>query len=161
MSSIVHLPEEFKIVSGCSYVTTNAEITCDYVSLKNINMAWIVLQFLQAAGDATVINPMRATAVAPVGAVAIAHNAPNWANANIATNDTLVRGADGTTVTLDATLGAHQLVVIQIDPAQMGNTYDVLGCVIGASGEVTNFVSVEYYLETRYGQATPPTAILD
>jgi len=161
MSSIVHLPEQFKIVVGTPYVTTSAEVTCDYVSLKNINMAWIVLQFLQAAGDATVINPRRATLVDGTGSVAIAHNAPNWSNDDISVSDTLVRGADGTTVTLDNTLGAHQLVVIQIDPAQLRDTFDVLGCVIDASGEATNFVAVEYYLETRYGQATPPTAITD
>lgn len=160
MSSIVHLPEHFKIVSGTPVVTTNAEVTCDYVSLKNINMAWIVLSFLQAATDATIINPRRATAVAPSGSVAIAHNAPNWKNADVSLTDTLVRGADGTTVALTAGT-TDQLVIIQIDPAQMGDTYDVLGCVIDASGEGGNYVVVNYFLQTRYAQATPPTAILD
>ncbi len=160
MSSIVHLPEEFKVVVGTPYVTTNAEVTCDYVSLKNINMAWIVLHFLNAATHETIINPRRATAVGPTGSVAIAHNAPNWINESTAATDTLVRGEDGTTVTV--ALGVtNKLVVIQIDPAQLGDTYDVLGCVITASGEANNFVAVEYYLETRYGQATPPTAITD
>ena len=157
--SIVHLPEEFKIVSGCSYVTTNAEVVCDYVSLKNVNMAWIVLQFLQAAGHATVVNPRRATAVLPAGSVAIAHNAPNWVNESTAASDTLVRGADGITVTLGAAI-SNKLVVIQIDPNQMGATYDVLGCVIDATGQA-NFVSVEYFLEMRYGSVLPPTVIVD
>lgn len=160
MSSIVHLPEEFKIVSGTPRVTTNTGVTCDYVSLKNVNMAWIVLQFLQAAGHATVINPMRATAVAPVGAVAIAHNAPNWVNDSTAASDTLVRGADGTTVTLGAAI-SNKIVIIQIDPAQLGDTYDVLGCVITDSTNGTNYVSVEYFLEMRYGAATPPSVITD
>ena len=161
MSSIVHLPEQFKIVAGTAgVVTTNGGVTCDYVSLKNVNMAWIVLHFLQAAGHATVINPHRATAVAPTGSVAIAHNAPNWVNDSTAASDTLVRGADGTTVTLGAEI-SNKLVVIQIDPAQLGDTYDVLGCVITTSGQGTNFVTVEYFLETRYGQATPPVAITD
>ena len=161
MSSVVHLPEQFKIVSGTAgIVTTDGGVTCDYVSLKNVNMAWIVLQFLNAAGQATVINPHRATAVLPTGSVAIAHNAPNWVNDATATTDTLVRGADGTTVTLGAEI-SNKLVVVQIDPAQMGDTFDVLGCVITTSGEATNFVSVVYYLETRYGQATPPVAITD
>ena len=159
MSSIVHLPEEFKIVSGTPRVTTNTGVTCDYVSLKNVNMAWIVLQFLQAAGHATVINPMRATAVAPVGAVAIAHNAPHWLNDSTAASDTLVRGADGTTVTVGAAI-SNKLVIIQIDPAQLGDTYDVLGCVITDSTNGDR-KSVVYYLETRYAQATPPAAITD
>ena len=161
MSSIVHLPEQFKIVSGTAgIVTTNTGVTCDYVSLKNVNMAWIVLNFHQHAANATVVNPRRATAVLPAGSVAIAHNAPHWLNADVSASDTLVRGSDGITATIDA--GVHdQLLVIQIDPAQMGDTYDVLGCVITDSTVATNFVSVLYYLETRYAQATPPAAITD
>jgi hypothetical protein len=159
MSSIVHLPEQFKIVTGTPVVTTNTGIICDRVSLKNVNMAWIVIEALQVASHATVINPMRSTAVGTGGA-AIGHNAPNWKNANIATNDTLVRGADATTVSL--TVGTNnQLVVIQIDPAQMGDTYDVLGCVITDSTNANNYMTVTYFLEMRYAQATPPSAILD
>ena len=157
----IFLPEKYKIVSGTAgIVTTNGGVTCDYVSLRNIDMAWIVLHFLQAATHATVINPRRATAVAPTGSVAIAHSAEWWKNADISASDTLVRQTAATTAS--CTLGTtNQLVVIQIDPAQLGSTYDVLGCVITTSVEATNFVSVVYYLETRYGAATPPAAITD
>ena len=160
MSSIVHLPEQFKIVTGTPVVTTNTGITCAFVSLKNVNMAWIVIEALQAATDATVLNPQRATAVAPTGNVAIAHNAPWWKNADISVNDTLVRGADGTTMTLTAGT-TDQLVIIQIDPAQLGDTYDCLGLVVTDSTEANNYMTVTYFLETRYGQATPPTAVVD
>jgi hypothetical protein len=160
MSSIVHLPEQFKIVNGTPIITTNGAVTCDYVSMKHVNMAWIVLTFLQGVSHETVINPRRATAVAPTGSVAIAHNAPNWKNADVSLTDTLVRGGDGVTVTLTAGT-TTQLVVIQIDPAQMGDTFDVLGCVIDTSGQGGNFVVVNYFLEMRYGQATPPVVITD
>jgi len=158
--SIVHLPEQFKIVTGAYVRTTENGFTANFVSLKNINMAWIVIEALQAVGHATVINPQRATAVAPTGNVAIAHSAPNWLNANIATNDTLVRGADGTTAAFDVG-GNNQLMVIQIDPAQLGDTYDCMGVVVTTGGDSTNFVTITYFLETRYGQATPPTAVVD
>ncbi len=160
MSSIVHLPEQFKIVNGTPVVTTNGAVTCDYVSLKNVNMAWIVLSFLQAATDVTVINPRRATGVLPAGSVAIPHSAPWWKNADVSTSDTLVRAADATTMSTTAGT-TDQLIVIQIDPAQMGETFDVLGCVIDTSGEGGNYVVVNYFLEMRYVQATPPTAITD
>ena len=160
MSSIVHLPEQFKIVTGSAVATTNGGFTAAFVSLKNVNMAWIVIEALQAVGHATVINPQRATAVAPTGNVAIAHNAPNWLNANIATNDTLVRMGDGTTAALD--VGANnQLMVIQIDPAQLGETYDCMGVNVTTGGDATNFVTITYLLEMRYAQATPPTAVVD
>ncbi len=160
MSSIVHLPEQFKIVTGSPVATTNGAITADYVSLKNINMAWIICECLQAVSNETVINPRRATLVDGTGSVAIPHNAPNWKNADVSLTDTLVRGSDGTTVTLTA--GAtNQLVVIQSDPAQMGDTFDVLGCVVDTSGQATNYMTITYLLETRYAQATPPAAITD
>ena len=162
MSSIVHLPEQFKIVSGTpGIVTTNAIAACDSVSLKNVNMAWIVCNFFQNVGQATVCNPQRATAAGtPAGSVAIAHNAPHWLNADIATSDTLVRGADGVTASLSG-VANDQLLIFQIDPAQLGDTYDCMRLVITSSGQGGNFVSVLYYLETRYAQATPPAAITD
>ena len=161
MSSIVHLPEQFKIVQGTTGArTTNGGITGDHVSLKNVNMAWIVLNFDNAVGHATVINPMKATAVAPTGSTAITHNAPNWVNDAAQTSDALTRGADATTVTVGNAI-SEKVVVIQIDPAQLGDTFDVMGCDITTGGDATNFVSIVYYLETRYAQATPPTAILD
>jgi hypothetical protein len=161
MSSITHLPEQFKIVAGTAgIVTTNGGVTCDSVSLKNINMAWIVCNCFQNGADATVFNPRRETGVLPAGSVAIAHNAPHWLNADISVSDALVRGADGTTASLDA--GAtDQLLIFQIDPAQLGDTYDVMSLDITSSGDGSNFVSVVYYLETRYAQATPPAAITD
>jgi hypothetical protein len=160
MSSIVHLPEHFKIVNGSPVATTNGGITCDFVSLKNVNMAWILVEALQAATHATVLNPQRATAVAPTGNVAIAHNAPWWKNADVATSDTLVRGADATTMSLTAGT-TNQQVIIQIDPAQLGDTYDCMGLVVTTSGEANNYMTVTYFLEMRYAQATPPAAITD
>ena len=160
MSSIVHLPEHFKIVNGTPVATTNGGITCDFVSLKNVNMAWILVEALQAATHETVLNPQRATAVAPTGNVAIAHSAPNWKNADVSASDTLVRGADATTVSLTAGT-TNQEVLIQIDPAQLGDTYDCMGLVVTTSAEANNYMTVTYFLEMRYAQATPPTAITD
>jgi hypothetical protein len=130
------------------------------VSLKNVNMAWILVEALQAATHATVLNPQRATAVAPTGNVAIAHSAEWWKNANVATTDTLVKQTAATTMSLTAGV-TNQQVLIQVDPAQLGDTYDCMGLVITTSGEATNFVTVTYFLEMRYAQATPPAAITD
>lgn len=156
------LPETFKIVSGTAgIVTTDGGVICDYVSLKNVLKAWIVLQFLQAADHATVVNPQRATLVDGTGAIATP--AVNWwLNPSIITNDTLVAQTASATPTLTASgAGVNELMVIQVDPAAMGATYDVMGCIITTSGQATNFVSVVYYLLERYQQATPPTAVLD
>ena len=159
--SRVHLPEQFKIVQGSAGAeTTNGLVTGAYVSLKNVNMAWIVCHFDQAVGHATTVQPQRATAVAPTGAVSIAHSAPNWENGDCAASDTLIKNADATSSSLAATVKNH-MVVFQIDPAQLGATYDVMGCTVSNSSQATNFVSMVYYLEMRYPQATPPSVITD
>ena len=156
------LPETFKIVSGTAgIVTTNGGVTCDYVSLKNIHKAWIVLHFLQAADHATVVNPRQASLVDGTGSVATPA-VEWWLNANIAATDTLVRQTAAAAPNLTASgIGIHELMVIQVDPAAFTAGLDVMGCVITTSGEATNFVSVVYYLLERYQQATPPAAITD
>ena len=119
---MIHLPEQFKIVSGSAgAVTTNGGVTCDYVSLKNVNMAWIVAHFDQTTGHATVVQPQKATAVAPTGAISITTSVPNWENNATATLDALTKNADATAVTLSADIASEHMVVIQIDPAQLGD----------------------------------------
>ncbi len=157
----LNLPEKFKFVDATAGpVTTNGGVTLDYVSLKNAIKAWIVLQFTQAVGHATVIQPQMATAVAPTGATSITSAVEIWQNADTATSDTLVRATAATSLTLTNDI-KKKMVVIEIDPAEFGGSYDVLGCTISDSSQATNFVSGMYILQTRYGQATPPAAITD
>ena len=53
------------------------------------------------------------------------------------------------------------MLIFEIDPASFGGSYDVLGCVISNSAQATNFVNVNVFIQERYQQATPPTAITD
>jgi len=158
------LPQCYKIVDATAGpVTTNGGVTCDYVSLKNYKKAWLVLQFTQAVGHATLITPMVATAVAPTGAVAITFATRIWANEATGTDDTLVRQTDAVTYTLTNDIAKKQ-VIIEFDPGEIvgqGMTFDCIGCVITTSGQGTNFVSGQYFLEAQYQQATPPSAIVD
>ena len=155
------LPERFKIVdASAGPVTTNGGVTFDYVSLKNVHMAYIVIQLTQAAAHATVIQPQKATAVAPTGAVSITTAAEWWENEDTAASDTLVKQTAATSATVTADIKKKQ-VIFQIDPAQLGATYDVLGCTVSDSSQADNYVSAQYFLEMRYPQATPPAAITD
>lgn len=159
----INLPAEFKIVDATAGpVTTNGGVTCDYVSLKNVLRAWIVLQFTQAAGHATGIDPRRATAVAPTGAAAIVALPKIWANEDTAASDTLVAQTDAITYNVDAEI-SKKIVIFEIDPrnGDFDEDYDVLGCLIDDSSQATNFVSGLYILETKYPSATPPAAITD
>lgn len=158
------LPENFKIVDAVAgIVTTDGGVTSDYVSLKNCQRAWIVLQFTQAVGHATVIQPQVATAVAPTGAASITFSADWWENEDTAASDTLVAQTAATSMTVTNDIKKKQ-VIIEIDPAAVaaqGATYDVLGFTISDSSQATNFVSGQFFLAERYAQATPPAAITD
>lgn len=157
----VSLPEQFKIVDATAGpVTTNGGVTGDYVSLKGVKRAWISLQFTQAVGHATAIQPQKATAVAPTGAASITAAARIWANEDTAASDTLVRKTSATSyaVTNDV---KKKHVLIEIDPAEFTGAYDVLGFTVSDSSQATNFVSGQFFLEMGYSQATPPAAITD
>jgi hypothetical protein len=154
------LPEHFKIVdASAGPVTTNGGITCDYVSLKNAIKAWIVVQLTQAVAHATSIVPMRATAVAGTGAAVLTSAVRIWANEATGTDDTLVEQTSAVNYAVTADI-AKKMVIFEIDPADIG-AYDVLGCTLSNSGQATNFASVTYWLQERYQQATPPSAIVD
>ena len=158
------LPEHFKIVDATAGpVTTNGGVTSDYVSLKNVHKAWIVLQFTQAVGHATVVQPQVATAVAPTGAASITFSANWWENEDTATSDTLVAQTAATSMTVSSDIKKKQ-VIVEIDPAAcvaQGSTYDVIGFTVSDSSQATNFVAGQFFLWSRYQQATPPVAITD
>lgn len=157
----VNLAEQFKIVDATAGpVTTNGGVTGDYVSLKGVKRAWISLQFTQAVGHATAIQPQKATAVAPTGAASITAAARIWSNLATATDDTLVKRTSATSYTLGAGV-AKMHVLIEIDPAEFTGAYDVLGFTVSDSSQATNFVAGLFILEMGYSQATPPTAITD
>lgn len=160
--SLTCLPEQFKIVQAIQPRTSNAGITCDYVSLKNVQKAWILVEMTQAVGHATGIDPKQATAVAGTSAKAFTNTLPIWANEDTATSDTLVKQTDAVTYNVTNDI-KNKMVIFQIDPIKMdlANDFDVLGCTVDDSSQTTNIVSITYLLESRYPAATSPTAITD
>lgn len=157
----ISLPANFKIVdASAGPVTTNGGITCDYVSLKNVIRAWIVVSLTQAVGHATGIDPMRATAVDGTGVVALANVVRIWANEDTGASDALVAKTAAVTYNVAADVKKKQ-VIFEIDPVQLGEGFDVLGCALDNSAQATNFASVLYILQTKYPGSTPPSAIVN
>lgn len=155
----ISLPEKYKIVQGYVGQGTTATVSADCVSLKNAQMAWIVVNLDTTASSACALVPMRATDVAKTGGVVLANVVPIWANVDVATSDTLVRATDAVNYTTIANANYKQ-IIFEIDPANVGSTYDCIYITLGALA-ATEAMSVEYWLETRYPQATPPAAITD
>ena len=156
----MNIPEVFKIVNGTPVATTNGGITCDYISVKNAHKVTIIVELLQAVSHETALGINEATAVAPTGASAVTETMPIWKNADVSSTDTLVRGTDAATVS--ATAGAtNQTLVLEVDPAKLTAGYDCIAATLSNSSQASNFATVTYLIETRYPQATPPTAITD
>jgi hypothetical protein len=158
-----NLVESFKVVQGIQPRTTNAGFNSDWVSLKNANKAYIVVNLTQAVGHATAFTLAQATAVAGTGTKATTGNAKIWANEDCAATDKLVRQADGKAFTVQDDI-KNKMIIFEIDPAvamDVEGDFDCIGLTVANSGQANNIASVEFLLDMKYKEATPPSAIID
>lgn len=155
------LPQNMKVVQAFYPQTTNGTLTSQVISLKNAHKAWLVLDFNQAVGHATAPTLNQATSIAATTNKA-APTVPIWANEDCAATDTLVKKTDAASYAVTNDVKKKQ-VVFEIDPSRLdvNGGYDCVYATIATSSQATNFVSGAWYLQERYPQATPPSAILD
>lgn len=155
------LPECCKIVQALNPAADAAGRTGQYVSLKNVNMAFIVANISQGNAATVQLSINQATAVAGTSAKAITNTVPIWACLDAATSDALVRATDAVNYTTDAAL-KNKVVVFQIDPTtlDMANDFDCISIVTGASN-AANITAATYVLHMKYQQANPPSVIID
>ena len=156
---MTHLVQEMKIATGISPVTgAAAAINGNGINLDTGHTLYIVCQVVARAATAVTFIPQRDDA-AGTGYIALANNARIWLNNAVATDDVLVRQADGLNQITDA-LAAEKMVVFQVNA-------DSLGLHTGGTNDpctrvrvrvetpaATDEVSVVYYLVPRYPQAT-------
>jgi hypothetical protein len=155
------LPQQFKIVEAMAPAADAAGRTSDYVSLKNVDKAWIVFTTTQGNAATIAITPKQATAVAGTSAKNLTVSVPIWANLDTATSDTLARATDATSYTTDAAI-KNKVVVIEIDPRHLDvdGGFDCIAFTTGASN-AANITQGIFILEYRYQQSSPPAAITD
>jgi hypothetical protein len=156
---MINLTQEMKIVEAIT-PQVGAAITGDYVSLKNVQMAWVIVHIAQGNAATVAITIEQASDVAGTGHVAITKVVPIWANLDCVASDTLVRATDAVSYTTDAGV-KHKTIVFQIDPATLSLANGDCITVLTAASHADNITSALYLLETRYPQATPPAAITD
>jgi hypothetical protein len=159
----ITLPEVYKIVQLANPQTTNGGFTSDYVSLKNVKRATIIVELTQAVAHATAISINQATVVAGTDAKVLTNEALIWANEDVAASDTLVAKTDAKNYTVAADIKNKQ-IIFQIDPAScmdINNDFDCISVTSANSAQATNFASVTALLEMKYQQATPPASITD
>ena len=128
---------------------TGGTNTGDYVSLKNVIKAFVVVEIDQGDSDTAVITIEQAQAVANTGHTAITKAVPIWANLDCATSDVLVARTAAVSYETDAAV-AHKIVIFEIDPSTLdiANGFDciMVKVVVGAASKV----SAQYLCEMRY-----------
>ena len=166
MDATFCFPEDCKIVNGYApRVGAAAAITGAYVSLKNVQMAWVVFHYYQADGNAITWNVLKASDVAATGAIATDVLMPIWSNLACAVSDLLVRRTDAISYA-SGTGGASKMIIMQVNPDALGQLAGVqYDCIAGYCTAVAaaQYVGITYVLQTRYASrvATQPTAVLD
>lgn len=158
---MICLPEKYKIVQALAPAADAAGRTGDYVSLKNVNRAYIVCSITQGNAATIALEPKQAQAVAGTNVKVLANAVPIWANLDTAASDALAAAAAAVNYTTDAAV-KNKVVVFQIDPEvlDVANGFDCITIVTGAS-DAANITEALFVLNMKYQQATPPAAITD
>ena len=154
----IFFPEQLKIVEAIAPITNTAAVTGDYVNLKNAKMAWVVLHFTGAAATTSVVSIYQSKVVAGTSGAASTVSFKWYHNVSTTATDTLVYQTDAATLAL-GTSAADEIIVCQVDPAVLADTYDNIAVHITASTQATNYVEAMYYLQTAYPADQPPAAI--
>lgn len=161
MTSAFSLPENLKPVQFLTPRVGNGACTGDYVSLKNAQKAWIFIDFTEGGAETIVLQPVKATAVAPTGSTNITNAVKIWSNLDTATSDTLVERTAATSYTTNGVAASKQ-IVFEIDPADLGETYDVISLTATAPN-AGDYISGTIWIQPRYASAVAqsPTALTD
>lgn len=158
----VNIPEGLKPVLLYGGATNGAITTMsDYISCKNAHKVWIVGYTWGTTGATFPLTMYESVAVGTAGSI-ITATWPIWKGIVTTSLDTLSRVAtDAAILTIDPDgTDSTMLFVFEWDPAKFTAGYDCLA-VKGATGDAADYCVILAFLQERYPQATPPTAITD
>ena len=147
------IPTKQHVVTGAGCVTTDGGVTADYISMKNVIRATIIVTLKQAVAHATGIDPVQATAVDGTGAKAFAKTLPIFSNADVSLASLFTTEDAAVTFNVAATAKTHKVIFV-VDPEKfdVDNSFDCLGVTVDDSSQATNFVNIEYILEMKYSE---------
>lgn len=146
---MIPIPEGLFPVSGTKPVTTNGASTTDFISLKNAQKCWIVCHLTQTVGHATAFTPYRSTVVSG-STTALANSVPIWYGNVTTTTNALARQTDATSFTMGSSVTGDCYIIFEIDPANLGGSYDCIGINAANSGQASNLWEVTFWIQPRY-----------
>ncbi|WP_407312057.1 hypothetical protein [Desulfosporosinus sp. SB140] len=154
-----NIPEKDKPLEAITPQAGGA-ITGTYVSLRDAEDCYVLVQINQATAEPVAITLEQATDVEGSNSKPLTNLIPIWADEDCTSSDLLVRQADAIYYTTSTT-AKHKLVVFQINPAHLDvtNGFDCI-TVKTAASDPTNITAAQYILsDLRFGGSTPPTDI--
>ena len=151
MPNYPFIPEGlFPIKAIAPVDASTAAMVGDYISLKNVQMAWVVVFLDQTTAHPLVLSIERATDVTPTGSVVIANNVPIWYGNVSATSSLLERQTDALHFDIPALVTGATITIFQIDPASLGDTYDCITIKVSQDGHAGNICAALYFVQPRY-----------
>lgn len=159
MSSQFSLAERLVIAHSLKPAADAAGRTGAYVSLKHAQKAWAVFYVDQANAATIALSLSKATAVAGTGAAAVTELLPISSNADMATSSVQVAQTAAASFTTSAATKVKQ-VILEIDPGKLGETFDCVALVTGASN-AANITSGFVVIEPKWAGATLPEVMTD
>lgn len=159
----MNIPSDLKVVNLLAPAADAAGRTSSvYASLKNVVKAWVVAYITQGHAATVQLDPLQATAVAGTGSKALTNDVPIWAALDVATSDALAAATAAKNYTTDAAV-KNKIVVFEIEPKacmDLAGGFDCIGVSTGASN-AGNITSAFLIVQNKWGQATPPSQIVD
>ena len=141
--------------------TTNGGITSDAISMKTFLRGAFVVSLTQAVGHATSVALRQATDVA-IGTNAAGPTSLIWSNEDTTDDLNWQEETAGASFAVAAD-ALNKIVVIDVDPALLTDTYDVVYITVSDSSQATNLCSAMFYGYPRYPSraASIQSAIID
>jgi hypothetical protein len=162
MTGGIRLADKIQVIHGLGPVTPSSS-TPDYISLKDVKSAEVVITILNGSGvTGSAITLLQATSAAAGSAKALAFS-EYYSDVDPANGAAYTRAnASSNTFTTTNTNSATAIYRIPVDPASLdvANGFDYIRA--GTANAVNTTATVHYVLEPKYGGnvATMPDVVL-
>lgn len=147
-----NLIENMSIIEAIAPATGAADLSGDYISMKNAEHVTVLVHITQGNAAVVPITINQAKTVAGGSAKVLEKAVPIWLTADCAASDIPARQTDDVDFTTDATL-KHKIVAFEI-PAEaldVDNGFTAIQVVAGGSN-AANIIAAQYIVtKRRYG----------
>jgi hypothetical protein len=152
MANSFNLPESMVVTVALKPATDAAGRTGDYVRISKAHKTYIVANINQGAANTIALTLSKATAAAGSGATAVTELLPIWSCADVETSNVVTRQTDAASFTTSAATTV-KTVIFEIAAGALGDTYDFVALVTGASSasNITSAVAIQVPLIAAAG----------